>query len=398
MRKSFITTIAVALILAPLAFAAPVQAATRWVVDDDKQQCKNADFTSIQAAINAASSGDTIQVCAGTYNETLTINKSLHLVGRGNTTNNCDGQVAIASPVKQTILTSQGTYTVNIQADNVHLEGFVIQGNGSGPGIYTSPAFSGYHIEDNLIQDNVFGLYLNSSGAIPSNVHDNCFKANNRSGSAAGNGIYSDQGLSNAAIIDNDFTGHNNASMVFAGPAGSQTNIRIEDNELRRDSAIVLFNLTNSWVVDNKIYNSITHGIQAGGNVSSVTITDNRVDRAAWSGIRVSGGNNTNLTIQDNRLTNNGDHGIRVTDGDNNNIEGNRIENNNLDGISLDVDSSGNQVTNNRMRGNREHDCHDDSIGSGTAGTANTWSNNRGMTENRAGLCRGARVPTQPQS
>ena len=34
----------------------------------------------------------------------------------------------------------------------------------------------------------------------------------------------------------------------------------------------------------------------------------------------------------------------------------------------------------------REHDAHDDSLGTGTAGTANVWRRNRGRTENRPGL------------
>src|SRR5262245_65393719 len=37
---------------------------------------------SIQAAIDAASPGDTILVGPGTYNESLTINKSIHLISR----------------------------------------------------------------------------------------------------------------------------------------------------------------------------------------------------------------------------------------------------------------------------------------------------------------------------
>jgi pectin methylesterase-like acyl-CoA thioesterase len=44
----------------------------------------NGGYSTIQAAINAALSGDTIEIAAGTYNESLTINTSgLNIVGIG---------------------------------------------------------------------------------------------------------------------------------------------------------------------------------------------------------------------------------------------------------------------------------------------------------------------------
>lgn len=44
------------------------------------------------------------------------------------------------------------------------------------------------------------------------------------------------------------------------------------------------------------------------------------------------------------------------------------------------------------MLGNVEHDCHDESVGDGTAGTANFWEGNFGETQNRPGLCKDAAV------
>lgn len=45
---------------------------TTWVVDDDKAECPDANFTSIQEAVNYASPWDTIVVCEGIYEESST--------------------------------------------------------------------------------------------------------------------------------------------------------------------------------------------------------------------------------------------------------------------------------------------------------------------------------------
>lgn len=55
---------------------APAQEAKTWYVDDDKQDYPDADFTKIQEAVDAASSGDTIFVYNGTYPEHLSISKN----------------------------------------------------------------------------------------------------------------------------------------------------------------------------------------------------------------------------------------------------------------------------------------------------------------------------------
>ncbi len=70
---------------------APSAYAATHTVDDDKADCPAATFTSIQAAVDAAASGDTITVCAGDYAEgtgapgtnAVTITKNLTLKGAG---------------------------------------------------------------------------------------------------------------------------------------------------------------------------------------------------------------------------------------------------------------------------------------------------------------------------
>jgi hypothetical protein len=57
------------------------------------------------------------------------------------------------------------------------------------------------------------------------------------------------------------------------------------------------------------------------------------------------------------------------------------------DGIRVNAFSTGNTVHDNRLKHNVTHDCHDNSVGTGTAGTGNFWINNDGTTSNRPGLC-----------
>src|SRR5581483_8487221 len=47
-----------------------------WIVDDDHAQCPNAQFSRIQDAVDAASAGDQIKVCPGTYTEQVRITKN----------------------------------------------------------------------------------------------------------------------------------------------------------------------------------------------------------------------------------------------------------------------------------------------------------------------------------
>lgn len=81
---------AITVAVGALAFATSAGAATL-SVDDDRQECPAAEFTTIQSAIDQANKGDTVAVCPGKYVEgsgnpgsnALTINKNLTLKGAG---------------------------------------------------------------------------------------------------------------------------------------------------------------------------------------------------------------------------------------------------------------------------------------------------------------------------
>src|ERR1043166_7848598 len=235
------------------------------LVDDDHAQAPNAQYTSISAAVAAAQPGDTIRVYSGTYHESVTVPKTLTFQA-----------VAKAGPV----VVDPGALGsgFNIQANDVRILGFTVQDAIGNPGINLSRTVSGADIEHNVLQDNTFGVYLNSNGTDRTVIRDNRFLHNNPAGAASGNGIYSDQGVTNARIVDNFFTGQQNAAMIFVGngtATQAQSDLTIRGNTLDHDAPIILVNASNSTISDNLSIASAGSGIFFGGGVHDVVVSHN---------------------------------------------------------------------------------------------------------------------------
>jgi len=71
------------------------------------------DYPTIQEAINAANQGDTVYVRAGTYCESIVVDKTLSLMGENRSTTVIDGNMS--------------DYVVKILAENVRISGFTIK-------------------------------------------------------------------------------------------------------------------------------------------------------------------------------------------------------------------------------------------------------------------------------
>jgi parallel beta-helix repeat protein len=118
------------------------RAAAGIVVDPNTPPCVptfSAHYTTIQAAVNAAASGATIQVCPGTYAEQVTIATALTLKGVNNTAGNT-GAAVVTIPTG----TFSGAFTqINIEAAGVTLLNIGVDGTNTLTSCDFGPSLTG---------------------------------------------------------------------------------------------------------------------------------------------------------------------------------------------------------------------------------------------------------------
>jgi hypothetical protein len=170
-------------------------------------------FSTIQAAINASSPGDQVNVQPGTYDEDVNVNKdNLKLIGAGAGSTNIRGP--IGGPVS----------TVAVTANNVTVAGFTITRLGNNttdwnnPGLNTvgvsvqGTGVSGMLIRDNILTGNRSGIDVNNSNGhtVRNNVIDF-----NRTGI-----IYGNQ-TDNQTVVENFITNNWTVGVLFLDRSGA---------------------------------------------------------------------------------------------------------------------------------------------------------------------------------
>jgi len=219
------------------------------LVDDDKAQCKKADFTTIQAAVDAASAGSTILVCAGTYQESVTITKDdLRIRAKGT-----PGAVVLDG-MGETLLAGfyiqngSGNLIKGFRIQNFHEAGILLD-NGDGnrirknvmtgahhDGIELRRGSAGNRIEHNLSIDNLAsnacGIQIRDAGSTGNVVRNNVSRNNNwgiRVGLAAtDNRVFHNRTTSNRAFGILDFSGGDGTRIVANRAFGNPTGISIQ--------------------------------------------------------------------------------------------------------------------------------------------------------------------------
>lgn len=368
-----------------------------------------AEYTTIGAAVAAAVSGDTIEVAPGVYNERVDVNKPLTLLGAQA---GVDARTRNTPASAESIVEGSGGSTAfYVTANGVTINGFTVEGNTSanvfGAGIVLGAGTTGSTVVDDIVQNNIVGLFLANSGKSETLIQNDLFRDNNNSGPAGGTAIYADQFVSgnrlqNVTINANSFVDNENVAINLAASVqGVQSRITISNNASTGDGGLVdMFDTTYSSITSNTVTGSLYDSILLGGGDAYVTVRSNNLQSGHGNGITIDANPayyappgapvvlDLGLTVASNTIQGYAGSGIYVaSDSSTRSIfQSNTSVNNAQDGIFIDTGNSENSILDNRFQGNRGFDAEDLSTGTGSAGTANAWSGNTGKTSDPAGL------------
>ena len=314
------------------------------------------DQTTIQGGIDAASAGDTVAVCPGTYSEDLDIfdRDGLTLIATDRASN--------ATTVIQGVLDSAGAIfptaipNIDLQSHGVTITGFTIKSPAAVVGEYAS----GLIIDgtDNKIYKNAFQVSCGTPGSVAIQTWVN--------------GSELLKNISGLTIVENSFT---SLAPVAAGCLGYEA-IFI-NNQLSADEADPVVIAGNTFA--GRLYRGV-------GVLRSFTdVKFNSFSTTLFPQATVDFGN---VPI-----------GIKVFDFvgavSNAVIASNSIVGGFIFflprfhyGIWLTAGTSDNIMRNNFVLFSATRDCLDDSVNGGTDGTANTWENNNtGPNDFPDGIC-----------
>jgi parallel beta-helix repeat protein len=315
-------------------------------------------WATIQHAIDQASSGDTITVAAGVYNERITIEKPLTL--RGATANvNKNGYTVPTNYAwdsnVETIInnpTPELTATISVvtikDTSDVTFEGFIVQSLnaplGSANDMLLYIDVKSGTMENITIRNNVIGPNTNvadqdgTAGRMGLDISVNQYQE-------------TPYGLVNSSIACNKiFNCEGNGNNVFIWGAYYAYGARHPSP------------MEGTVIEDNEISGSHRSGIEIAGGISGLTIrsntisdnsglpTDDPTNLKYGNGIVIIRGSSDsgeeiglgpeNLTIKDNDIINNEKNGIYAGPVSKNYvITGNNIQNNGWDGIRLDMEA-----------------------------------------------------------
>lgn len=410
----------------PSADPADSSPGTTYFVDNTPAHgdCPATPYTTVQAGVDASGPGDTVKVCPGTYTEQVRIHGHTHDGLK------LESVVPLQAVIKWPVVESFPLALVDFNnANQVTFRGFTVTGPFTFPGcspdrhegLLVEDAFN-EHIHHNhvtLIQNSLSALYgcqegdaiaigRRSLGTNPGSAHVD----HNQIDEYQKNGVQAVDSGTVAGVDHNLITGSSkpairaiiasNGVVVFRQAAATVDHNLISQNQFAPghfSSGIILDEApSGSSRIDHNRVLSNDYGIEVDSE-SNLEISHNDVSQNTNDAIWLCGdpgsgcSSISGVVVRANDLENNGGSGIFLNTATSNLVKSNQAVGNgfssfgDFDGIHADGNSTNNEILNNQASSNTFYDCHDQSSGAGTAGTANTWLGDHGQTSSPAGIC-----------
>jgi hypothetical protein len=348
-KKSVLGLAAVVCAVGLLALGGVAQAATvRYVStggNDGGNDC-SAEATpcaTVGHAVAEATAGDTVKVAAGTYAESVTVDKSLTLLGAQAGIDARGRNAAGLEDAGESVLSVAGGGDLTLSGGSVTVDGFkIVDSSVNGSGIFIHGA------TDNVIRDDIFdaveGYASNGEFAGTTFRHDRV--ENSRIGfesdlAPASNVTIDANKFINTAWYDLNFIEGGSGDVVSNNEATGATEANFG----------VLFKTTGAKVTGNTVTEREASAVYLGGSTVGTVISGNTFTGVKSSGVSVYdevGGPNRSFEVVGNTLTDN-IRGVRLYAGSSAGvieIHGNRISGNTEAGVinqgEADVDATAN--------------------------------------------------------
>ena len=244
MRQIFSSVAALVLVLGPITVAPQVAHAQTpvSVVGTKSAACPDAQFSTIQEAVDHASPGTVIRICPGTYPEQVSITKALSLQGES-------GVVIEPSSVEDNAMDGLAPIIRVAGATDVHISDVIVDGTNSGP-TACGPTFIGI-------------LYKNASGDVKSVAVRNVKLSTSLNGCQSGLAILIQSASGGMSVVDVADSSIHDYQKNGITADGSGTEVQIENNVV-----------TGVGATTGAAQNGIQISSGAGGSISKNTVAN----------------------------------------------------------------------------------------------------------------------------
>lgn len=266
------------------------------------------DFTTIQAALNAANPGDTIELGAGTYVENVTMNRSGTAEGVITVRGADDAEVTLNGSflIKADYVRVEGFNMVGEHADGTFTGiGFAIKVEGNhvsvvdmdirsyaGPGIYFAPASHYGYASGNYLYSVAQGFHVASYGVIENNEIEALHLHGNNS--AAGDNF---RIFGSNIIIRNNYA-HGTTEGPHMGPAHVDMFQSWDDTGIDVKHVLIENNVLTGWFHQGIMLENDRFGPEGTYHISDWTVRNNVF--SGYESWAISGGGIPNMLVENN--------------------------------------------------------------------------------------------------